>query len=914
MPEADPEGIQGGAALTTPGGVHNLPAGALTLENLAETVQDLTPTAMRNRAADRLPGTFHGSTGGNPLEDLSPFGILTKLFAGFNSHVANADPNDIQGPEDLPGLLLDFIESLPVVGQFVGLAEAIMGTYDGDDETLLAIQQVFMPIRRLLQLASGQDVGWPTLAEIEEGWQNLFAAIAKAVSQFFKGVIPAAWVADVAKDLTDGAGGFTDPSVVEGNPFWHFDAAQNGHLSGKSIFVNADGHLYAISIKDPFEVAPGQTVDVAASAMWQGLTAAAGSNPIRLCITPFALDGTKLPDIVIKQVQPVAADSAWVRASLTGSWTVPADGSVRWATVTLVITEGASGGPVHFSNVASAMSNLGPVLGKFRSFFDAIGGQANSDLAQFEQRFAAITADGKITASEILGLIGLGNIPTLPQFKIQDLETTFNQLSDIYNGLVVTPINGFVAAIATWFGANKNKTQKLTSGGDIAGDAITGSISAAVSGVGAALDAIGNGLGLIGSGLSNLQVQNQATLTAQIAAQAAAAAAAANAQLAKSQGQQNAAGGGLNYTTVFGGADGAALPVEFTGADLKVRGNNGYAGIAASKPDGTYVVTCNRQYSTDDQSLAVVLGDQGGSPDVPEYHLFHSDSGFTSGACLKIDNGSATIGSYTRSGASLTFTAFPDGTWSGSLGQGSLVEAHNVGTTWTLAVNSNTVLSVTSSAVTFGASTRYGGGFVMRRVTNDLGIFRGTVTYDSLRVASITLSDYIEPIYLGSGAVMARTNATAVTVATGTTVLPSSFYTVVQAATPDIACNLTNGTMTVSLSGWYLAKVSTKSNIDTSSTNSSGTASPAIFINSTTVVSKLGLPQQYSRSNSGDGSVDLRVPVLALSDSFVIYLNANDVVRGGQVIGSNATTRQVTGDSAGTATYLSLSLLNRSQI
>ncbi|MGC7323182.1 hypothetical protein RBA16_27180, partial [Mycobacteroides abscessus subsp. massiliense] len=84
------------------------------------------------------------------------------------------------------------------------------------------------------------------------------------------------------------------------------------------------------------------------------------------------------------------------------------------------------------------MSNLGPVLGKFRSFFDAIGGQANSGIVQFEQRFAAITADGKITASELLGLIGLGNIPTLPQVKIQDLQTTFNQLGDIYNGLVVT--------------------------------------------------------------------------------------------------------------------------------------------------------------------------------------------------------------------------------------------------------------------------------------------------------------------------------------------------------------------------------------------------------------------------------------------------------------------------------------------
>ncbi|SKF91071.1 hypothetical protein [Mycobacteroides abscessus] len=772
--------------------------------------------------------------------------------------------------------------------------------------------QIFQQWIQGIKEATGLDLSGP-VAFIA----SLGGLLQSAVGKLFNGVLPAAWIADIAQDLIDGAGGFTDPSVVEDNPYWHYDALQNGHLSGKSLYVNANGNAYAISVKDPFDVAPGQTIDMAASAMWQGLSAAAGSNPIRLCITPFAPDGTKLPDVVVKQLQPMAADSSWVRASLTGSWTVPANGSVKSATVTLVVTEGATAGRVHFSNVTSVMSNLGPVLGKFRSFFDTIGGQANSDIAQFEQRFAAITADGKITASEVWGLLGLGNIPTLPQTKVTDLpdlNAQLNQIRDIFAGLVVTPINSTIQAVKDWFGLTQNKTQALNGSGQLAGSAITGAISEAQTGLNAVRDAIANGLGAVGSGFTNLQAQNQAIQVAQIAAQAAAAAAAANAQLAKSQGQQNAAGGGLNYTTVFGGADGAALPAEFTGSDLKVRGNNGYAGIAASEPDGTYVVTCNKQCTTDDQSLAVVLGDQGGSASAPEYHLFHSDSGYTAGACLKIDNGNATIGSYTRSGATINFTAFPGGTWSGALGQGSLVEVHNVGTTWTLAINGNTVLSVTSSAVTFGASTRYGGGVVMVRATVNLGWFQGTVTYDSFRVASITLSDYIDPIYLGSGATMARTSATNVTIATGTTVLPNSFYSVVQSSTPDIECNLTNGTMKVSLSGWYLAKLSTKSNIFTNSTNSAGQANPAIFVNSTTTPSKLGLPQQYSRSNSSDGSVDLTIPVLSLSDSFVIYLNAGDVVRGGQVLGSNASTRQVTGDSAGTATCLSLALLNRSQI
>ncbi|OBB20621.1 hypothetical protein [Mycolicibacterium elephantis] len=112
--------------MTTPGGVPNLPVGALTLDTLAEKTQDTTPAAMRVRAAERMPSTFNSSNGGNPLVDLSPFGIITQLWAGFNSHVANADPADIEGPEDLPGLLLDFIEELPVIGGFVQYGQEVI--------------------------------------------------------------------------------------------------------------------------------------------------------------------------------------------------------------------------------------------------------------------------------------------------------------------------------------------------------------------------------------------------------------------------------------------------------------------------------------------------------------------------------------------------------------------------------------------------------------------------------------------------------------------------------------------------------------------------------------------------------------------------------------------------------------------
>jgi hypothetical protein len=170
--------------VTVPGGVPNLPALALTLDNIASRLQDMTPPAIRNLANQGLPAIFDGSNGGNVLSDFTPFGVITRLFAEFAAAVANADPNDIQGPEDLPGLMLDFIEGLPIIGELVGLLEAIGGTYDGDDAVLLAVQEIFHPIRKLLQLVSGQPVGFPTVEEVTVGWVDLADALSAATANF----------------------------------------------------------------------------------------------------------------------------------------------------------------------------------------------------------------------------------------------------------------------------------------------------------------------------------------------------------------------------------------------------------------------------------------------------------------------------------------------------------------------------------------------------------------------------------------------------------------------------------------------------------------------------------------------------------------------------------------------------------
>lgn len=595
--------------------------------------------------------------------------------------------------------------------------------------------QIFQQWIQGIKEATGLDLSGP-VAFIA----SLGGLLQSAVGKLFNGVLPAAWIADVAQDLIDGAGGFTDPSVVEDNPYWHYDALQNGHLSGKSLYVNANGNAYAISVKDPFDVAPGQTIDMAASAMWQGLSATAGSNPIRLCITPFAPDGTKLPDVVVKQLQPVAADSSWVRASLTGSWTVPANGSVKSATVTLVVTEGATAGRVHFSNVTSVMSNLGPVLGKFRSFFDTIGGQANSDIAQFEQRFAAITADGKITVSELLGVIGLGNIPTLPQIKVEDLETTFNQLGDIYDGLVVTPINGFVAAIADWFQSNKNKTQGLNSSGQLAGSAITGAVAnGAVPGLQQITDAINAGAQqAVGQAIDT--VEDAIGLIFGLGRDALKAAIAAQTTLQEQETEQNT-GGGNSYSFTFSGADGAALnstdwTTGPTAGDVTIRGDSGYAGVKNGNPGGYFFASPNYTYASDGQSASFVLGDtQNGNYYSGVY--IRCDSGRTQGAYCLAKEGEIRIGKFTRSGTSWSFsTPLTLQTGLSAVKQGARIEIRCSGNNYFVRVNGRQILSATDTGntISIGAAYRYS----MFSVQRASPFF----TYDSYRIAAFAMSDY----------------------------------------------------------------------------------------------------------------------------------------------------------------------------
>lgn len=623
---------------------------------------------------------------------------------------------------------------------------------------------------------------------------------------FNNSVIAISRIGNIIQDLINGAGEFLTADSVKTNPFWSWDSVMPGFISGGSIRATANG-TQQVMRSEPFRVFPGQTLELRAASQWTGAAATAGSNPVKVGFTPFDEAGNPLADVIRGTLQP-SGDHGWQWVPVQEKWPVPT--GVKYVSQLLILDSGATAGTFRFSNASAWASNLLDIelVKDLRGMVDAVGGTVNSEAADIAARLQAITADGKITASEIVGLIQQAQVSGLAI-----MQTVINQILDILNGNIVTPINSLVQGVKDWFGLNQNKTQKLTTGGSLDGNAITGTISDLVSGVAAVRDALTAGMGAVGSTFTNNDAKNQAIYLQQMSAQAAAATSAIQAQIQRNQA--TAPAGLASYITTFGGSDGAALPAEFTGSDLKIRTANGYCGIDASKPDGTYYVTCNKATTTDDVQTTVVIGDAGGLNSIATYTLFSSDSTNSTGAYLGVNGNSVQVGKYTRSGAVFTF-ASPFMSWSGQLGQGIAVTAYRKANNWVLDVGGDVKATATDATVTTGASNRYGGAIVMMRKTSSGGWFSGSYQYDSLRLASVFLGDFYAKATNYSGARLQRAVGAAKTAGpthpyslpgngsvTVTGAWGGGAFGVIGFSSDDVTPNTANGTIIVNTSGLY---------------------------------------------------------------------------------------------------------------
>lgn len=609
-------------------------------------------------------------------------------------------------------------------------------------------------------------------------------------------------------------GSFSDAAaILDSAGKWVVDNTVYRTAPG-SARTTADGTIRELLSVDLIPVKPGQKLDVSGYVKYSGLTASAGA--VQLGLTTFGPDKESVvsrPQIaVLGAVSNATAN--WPQTAMSGTYTTPATG-VSYVRLRLTVSEGATAGTVWFDDlVAHVGGNLLSIdwidglaqqlidfanglgaavqdianrltMATWQAFLDAVKGGPGGLIEHIVDKLQHLGFDGKFDAAQLFNIAG----SAIQTFMDTVGGTVGASMTDVFNRL-----------------------SKLGANGTIVGSAITGAIAEAQTGMDFFRDFLVNGMGGSGSGFTNTDAKNQAIQLQQTAAQAAAATAAIQAQFQRQQA--TVPSGLLSYITTFGGPDGVSLPVEFTGLDLKIRTGNGYCGIDGARGDGTYYAANNKQATTDDVQVTVVLGDAGGLNSIATYVLFSSDGTYTTGAYFGLNGAQAFVGKYTRSGATFTFAA-PFMSWSGPLGQGLSATVYRRTNNWVLEVGGDVKATASDSTVTTGASNRSGGAIVMQRKTASGGWFDGNHLYDSLRLASLYFGDFYAKTSFYSGGKMTRPGASPIngpghsyslpqgSSTTFSGVLPSNFFSLQNFASDDVTVNVANGSITVNTPGLY---------------------------------------------------------------------------------------------------------------
>ncbi|AVO21334.1 minor tail protein [Mycobacterium phage Megabear] len=283
----------------------------------------------------------------------------------------------------------------------------------------------------------------------------------------------------------------TDPSFAAAGTLGHDPTV--GRQSLGSVKFTANGTDQS-RVSNLIEVVPGEKVAAHAWTFFEGVTATPGQNGIRLQVRAYNLQGDTLTLVgAPTMLEGIASPSGesddhpdevdgWVQ--LSGTYTVPS-GANR-IVIEPMVTSAVTAGDVWFDDGSAKKTPTGMpqawtidlptdlaslwngVVGTVETLMAQLGltptGEFWDDLFDLSDEIAWIqerAAEGAQDALTALGNLStlatnlLTNpaavIGTIPQSLVGGLETTLNQIRDVFNGLVVTPVNSVVSAIKDWF-------------------------------------------------------------------------------------------------------------------------------------------------------------------------------------------------------------------------------------------------------------------------------------------------------------------------------------------------------------------------------------------------------------------------------------------------------------------------------
>ncbi|AJA43320.1 minor tail protein [Mycobacterium phage Sbash] len=419
--------------------------------------------------------------------------------------------------EDLPGAIVAFINN--VAGIDLSSWEAFLASLaDGKGIDLPLAAEV---ITNLQAFFGSVDLTNP-IGNINAARQAFVQTIVQPFLNFVSRIVPALFGPLPIGMLTDERitllleGGFDDAvTIVEGSGYVH-DPDDGATTPLGCAVVDLDGQWHLLAT-EPVRVAPGWVLKAGSQVKYIDVEAAPESNAIRIELVPYNGTEAGLPVWMASDESPEGT-SDWDDLNSWAEYTVPATG-VTHVGLQLVTSDEATAGRVKWDNVflqstekipqaftkdlpedlasllnfvrtwvESALSALGinPSGNLLDDIFDLSdelewirdrAQQGFDDAATALADLGALATNLLTNPAAVLGEIGQDLVTGLPT-ALGNLQTTLNQIGEVFDGVVVTPVNSIVQAVKDWWSSIAGKTQNLNSSGKFDASNLVGQVAA----------------------------------------------------------------------------------------------------------------------------------------------------------------------------------------------------------------------------------------------------------------------------------------------------------------------------------------------------------------------------------------------------------------------------------------------------
>lgn len=435
-----------------------------SLAALAATPQEDWEDQMRGRSANGFELVRQALFGVLPEDLREGIEFTRALVTAIIRQILNLPGQIWDSVEDALAALAGWVADIPIIGDILTIInDTFSAIFGGIDFTgtlptpgevwQTVIDTLMLPLNLLLGPGSALNAA------------NLFGRI--GMPQLAGGVS--------LSDLTTATSNLLDPFTAESVPTsdgWSFNSGQD------AAQVVADGSTKGLWLKSGvIKVEEGQPVNTTVKVKYSGVVSGAGPT-IRYVLETYESEdgsGPMVPVVVGSITNPTGTISSPVTLGDT-SWDIPV--GVQSVRPLLEVDELVTAGTVYWLNTPVFRKTLLGVLSDglpaalqkplddLQATWDKFKGAAGGTVDDIEDALNDAGQAIRDAIANALGHAGTGHtsaniltyLQNIPQTVVSglttdlgNLQTTLNQIGDIFNNSVVTPVNAVVQAIKDWW-------------------------------------------------------------------------------------------------------------------------------------------------------------------------------------------------------------------------------------------------------------------------------------------------------------------------------------------------------------------------------------------------------------------------------------------------------------------------------